>query len=168
MGVCGCGKSTVGSRLAQQLGVGFIDGDDLHPPSNVAKMASGTPLTDLDRWPWLREVGRTLREHTSTGLVVACSALRRSYRDAIRMHAPGAMFLHLHGDRDVIESRMDARRSHFMPSSLLTSQLDTLESLDKHEPGITIDINAPLNVVVHHALHALSERERSTCTPAQQ
>ncbi|MEV0083685.1 gluconokinase [Saccharopolyspora sp. NPDC050642] len=168
MGVSGCGKTTVGTRLAAELGVRFIDGDDLHPAANVEKMASGTPLTDQDRWPWLHDVGRTLRAHEATGLVLACSALRRAYRDAIRCEAPGTVFVHLDGGHDVIRSRMGARSSHFMPASLLASQLGTLEALAEHEPGFSVDIDAPIDVIVGKALHALSEPERSTWTPGQQ
>lgn len=159
MGVSGSGKSTIGARVAAELGVPFLDGDDLHPPANVTKMASGTPLTDHDRRPWLREVGRSLRGHESTGVVVACSALRRRYRSAILIEAPGVVFVHLHGGRNIIHARMVARSAHFMPASLLTSQLDALEPLGEDEPGVTIDINAPHGVVVAQVLHALSGRE---------
>lgn len=161
MGVAGCGKSSVGSRLAGRLGVPFIDGDDLHPPANVEKMASGMPLTDDDRWPWLRDVGRALRNHDSTGLVVACSALKRVYRAVIHEEAPHVVFVHLHGEYDVIHARLTARAAHFMPPSLLTSQFDALESLGDREPGFTVDVDAPLDAVVDKALVATSEQTRS-------
>src|SRR6476660_1198275 len=104
MGVSGCGKTTIGDLVARELGVRFLDGDSLHPVENVAKMASGSPLTDEDRWPWLAIVASTLANAGDGGLVLACSALKRSYRDAIRALAPGTLFLHLHGSKEVLGS----------------------------------------------------------------
>src|SRR6478752_4721773 len=123
MGVSGCGKTTIGDLVARALGVPFLDGDSLHPVENVAKMAAGTPLTDEDRWPWLARVGSELAAAGSGGLVLACSALRRSYRDAIRAQAPDTVFLHLHGSKEVLGSRLEGRTGHFMPAGLLESQL---------------------------------------------
>lgn len=140
MGVSGSGKSTVGAALAARLGTGFSDADDLHPAANVAKMHAGVPLTDDDRWPWLDAVGAELAGHAGTGLVVACSALRRGYRDRLRRHAPRALFLHLAGDRAVLAARMGHRQGHFMPLTLLDSQLDTLEPLGPDETGATLDL----------------------------
>ena len=137
MGVSGSGKSTVGTALAELLGLGFVDADDLHPASNVAKMAAGTPLTDDDRWPWLDVVGERLAE-SSTGLVIACSALRRSYRDAIRDRAPDTRFVLLTVDHDALQHRLEHRPGHFMPPSLLDSQLATLEPLEPDENGVTV------------------------------
>lgn len=155
MGPSGSGKSTVGAALARELGVPFVDADDLHPITNVDKMAAGKPLTDEDRWPWLAVVGKTVAEASGTGLVVACSALRRSYRDAIRREAPEARFVELHGTRELLQSRLGAREGHFMPASLLDSQLETLEPLSDDEPGIRIDVDASVEQIVAEAADAL-------------
>lgn len=144
MGVSGSGKSTVGEQVAELLGVPFVDGDALHPAANVAKMASGIPLTDDDRIPWLRAVGRALAETSPEGAVVACSALKRSYRDLIRSEAPDALFAELDGDRALLAARMAARPGHFMPVSLLDSQLATLEPLRPEEHGLRLDVSRPL------------------------
>ncbi|MDN4595581.1 gluconokinase [Leifsonia virtsii] len=141
MGVSGSGKSTVGEQVAELLGVPFVDGDALHPAANVAKMASGVPLTDDDRIPWLRAVGRALAETSPEGAVVACSALKRSYRDLIRSEAPDALFAELDGDRALLAARMAARPGHFMPVSLLDSQLATLEPLQPEEHGLRLDVS---------------------------
>jgi carbohydrate kinase (thermoresistant glucokinase family) len=157
LGVSGSGKTTVGTLIAEQLGVPFVDADSLHPPSNVAKMAAGIPLTDDDRWPWLAEVGETMAgaDAAGTGMVMACSALKRVYRDAIRAAAPGLRFVHLHGHRDVLEVRTASRSGHFMPPSLLDSQLDTLEMLHDDEPGIEVDIAPPIEAVVADAVERI-------------
>jgi gluconokinase len=138
MGVSGSGKSTIGSALAMDLGVPFVDADDLHPLTNVERMRAGIPLQDDDRWPWLAEVGRVIAESGDGGIVVACSALRRSYREAILKEAPATRFVLLHGSRELLLTRMGARTEHFMPASLLDSQLATLEPLGADEPGITV------------------------------
>lgn len=155
MGVSGSGKSTVGAALAEALSVPFVDGDALHPAENVAKMSAGIPLTDEDRWPWLAAVGQRLHDARPAGMVIACSALRRGYRDVIARHAPAAFFLLLEGSRDVLLRYLGHRRGHFMPVSLLDSQLATLEPLAPDEPGASIDIDAPLDIVVRRALAAL-------------
>ena len=142
MGVSGSGKSSVGLLLAKQLGVPFRDADDLHPAANVAKMAAGHPLTDADRWPWLARVGSELAAAEPNGLVIACSALKRSYRDAIRAVEPAVRFVHLSGSRDLLVSRMAGREGHFMPLSLLDSQLATLEPLHPDEPGVTVSLDS--------------------------
>jgi len=139
MGVSGSGKSTVGALVAAELGVVFVDGDALHPAANVAKMASGIPLTDADREPWLDAVGRTLADAPAEGLVVACSALKRAYRDRIRSHAPTALFAELDGTEAELAARM-VRPGHFMPPSLLASQLATLQPLQDDEPGLRLDV----------------------------
>lgn len=146
MGVSGVGKTTMGTRLAHHLGVDFLEGDSLHPPENIEKMQSGRPLTDQDREPWLDVIGQRLR--TEGSLVVACSALKRSYRDLIRRSAPSAVFIHLDGPRSVIGSRIANRRGHFMPVELLGSQLDSLEPLEADELGFTVEaIYSPEEVV---------------------
>lgn len=147
MGVSGSGKSTVGVALAARLGVPFEDGDDLHPPENVAKMARGEPLDDADRLPWLGRVGGWLAAHPDGG-VVACSALRRSYRDQIREHRPDTDFLHLHGSAELLARRQAGRSGHFMPPSLLPTQLTTLEPLDPDESGVVVDVDQPVEAIV--------------------
>ncbi|MGX5717985.1 gluconokinase, GntK/IdnK-type [Arthrobacter sp. MAHUQ-56] len=156
MGVSGCGKTTIGDLVARELGVPFIDGDALHPVENVAKMAAGTPLTDEDRWPWLAIVGRELAAAGDGGMVLACSALRRTYRDAIRKQAPDTIFLHLNGSREVLKARTEGRTGHFMPPALLDSQLATLEPLQEDERGVVVDIAAPVADVVAGALEGIA------------
>jgi gluconokinase len=154
MGVAGSGKSTIAQLLAQQLGWMNIEGDDLHPPENVAKMAAGTPLSDADREPWLRRISQRI-DHTEGHQVITCSALRRSYRDILRTADARVRFLHLTGSRDVLGSRLGARTEHFMPSSLLASQLETLEPLTPDEDGVSIDIHGTPTDIVARALQAL-------------
>ncbi|MDP3949367.1 gluconokinase [Microbacterium sp.] len=144
MGVSGCGKSTVGSALADRLRTLFRDADDLHPASNVDKMSRGIPLTDEDRSPWLAAVGEELARHRSTGLVIACSALKTVYRGILRSHAPEVFFLHLDASKQLLAERMVTRSEHFMPLSLLESQLRALEPLSADESGIKV--NADLRV----------------------
>ncbi|BDB42317.1 gluconokinase [Mycobacterium kiyosense] len=139
MGVSGSGKSTVGAVLAQRLGMPFLDADTLHPPANVAKMSAGEPLTDDDRFGWLDRVGQWLA--TQRG-VVSCSALKRRYRDQLRGHRPSVRFLHLSAPPGVIAARLAARPDHFMPATLLQSQLDTLEPLDADERGVEVDVGS--------------------------
>lgn len=147
MGVSGSGKSTIGAALAQRLGVPFVDADDLHPASNIAKMSRGEPLDDADRWPWLETIGQWLAAHPDGG-VVSCSALKRIYRDQLRGHARGLVFVHLHGDREVIERRQASRPGHFMPASLLSSQFATLEPLAPDEDGVVIDVDQSVDQIV--------------------
>ncbi|POX58188.1 gluconokinase [Streptomyces sp. Ru62] len=140
-GVAGIGKTTVARLLAQRLAVPFADGDDFHSPAHIAKMSAGTPLDDADRRPWLESIGRWLHEHdvAGTGAVVACSALKRRYRDTLRTACPDAFFLHLTADRELLASRLRRRHGHFMPGSLLDSQLATLEPLEPDERGAQLD-----------------------------
>jgi carbohydrate kinase (thermoresistant glucokinase family) len=158
MGVSGSGKTTVGRELAARLGVPFVDADDLHPASNVAKMAAGHALDDADRWPWLARVGAALAAASATGMVVACSALKRSYRAAILAEAPAAVFAELDGPRAVLLERMAARHDHFMPVSLLDSQLATLEPLGADEPGFTVSIEQPVADIVTAIAGMLGDR----------
>jgi gluconokinase len=149
MGVSGSGKSTVGAALAARLGVEFEDGDDLHPQANIAKMSAGIPLTDDDRWPWLDAVGDWLASRPAG--VVACSALRRVYRDRIRARVPSAYVVHLAGDRETIAARQAARRGHFMPPALEASQFATLEPLEADEAGVTLDVALSVDALVELA-----------------
>jgi carbohydrate kinase (thermoresistant glucokinase family) len=146
MGVSGSGKSTVGRLLAELLGADFVDADDLHPAANVAKMAAGSPLTDEDRAPWLVLVGEAIATRREAGapVVVACSALRRAYRDAITAAALGdVVFVSLDGSPELLATRIGARRAHFMPATLLVSQLQTLEPLQPDEHGFTVSVAGP-------------------------
>ncbi len=141
------GKTTVGRSLAAALGLPFIDADDLHPPANVVKMAAGVPLADDDRWPWLDVVGSEVSAKTE-GIVVACSALKKSYRDVLRSHAPEVWFAHLAPSPAVLGARLEARSDHFMPPTLLESQLDSLEALGADEAGITIAATGSIDEIV--------------------
>jgi gluconokinase len=129
MGVSGCGKTTVGRLLCERLGWRFLDADDFHPPANVAKMRSGTPLDDEDRWPWLDLLNRLLREEHSSGgsCVLACSALKQKYRDRLAAGLPAVRWVHLAGTQELIAARLQARRGHYMPPTLLQSQFAALE-----------------------------------------
>jgi gluconokinase len=149
MGVSGCGKSEVGTRLATRLGITLFEGDSVHSSENVAKMAAGKPLTDADRQGWLTLLRDRIREarETGTSLVLSCSALKRSYRDMLRQGDPDLVFVHLHGNRDVIANRMQSRPGHFMPVSLLESQLRDLEPPGEDERAIRIDIETPLDAI---------------------
>lgn len=148
MGVTGCGKSTIGALLAKQLGARFLDGDDLHPAANIAKMSSGQPLNDADRAPWLDRIGQQIAA-ADGAVIMACSALKRSYRDRIRQQAGCPVtFLLLQGSRAVIESRMALRAGHFMPTSLLDSQFATLEPFGAEEAFVTVDIDQSVAAVV--------------------
>ena len=146
MGVSGSGKSTVAGPLAGRLGWDLEEGDDLHPPANVAKMAAGHPLTDDDRWPWLAKVAECISPHTSAGRpgVITCSALERKYRDVLR--GEHVIFVYLSGTHDEIAARLATRHGHFMPASLLDSQFAALEPPGPDERSITIDINASSSV----------------------
>lgn len=144
MGVSGCGKSTVGAALAERLGGTYVDGDDLHPAENIAKMSIGTPLQDTDRWPWLDRVGEALASRQETS-IIGCSALKRTYRDRIRTNvAEPVLFIHLSGTREEIAMRMRNRPGHFMPASLLDSQFAALEPPTLGEYAVTVAIDQPL------------------------
>ena len=155
MGVSAAGKSSVASALSARLHARWIDADHLHPTSNLEKMASGVPLEDDDRWPWLDLVGARLSERDD--IVVACSALRRAYRDRLRSARPDAVFVHLTGQRAVLAARAAARDDHFMPATLLDSQLSTLEPLASDEWGVMVDVDSPLTEVVDRAAEWLAK-----------
>jgi carbohydrate kinase (thermoresistant glucokinase family) len=158
MGVSGCGKTTLAQALAQDLGLDMLDGDDLHLPQSVAKMRSGQPLEDADRWPWLDRVGRSLSDlATGCSRVIACSALKRIYRDRLRDLAPGVRFVFLDGDERVIRQRMDRRAGHYMPPGLLASQLQTLERPQADEVDVlTLDLALTVVQLVERVRLALA------------
>lgn len=169
MRVSGAGKSTVGAALAARLGAPFIDADSLHPPVNVQKMAAGIPLTDEDRWPWLELVGAALSADSPNGIVVACSALKRAYRDAIRAMAPSTAFVLLNVATPVLQVRMTLRPEHFMPASLLTSQLETLEPLEVDEFGLVLDSDEGIEATAERICVELSSLNHTpAATSAQQ
>ncbi len=157
MGVSGVGKTSVADEIVERTGWAFVEGDDLHPEANRAKMTAGIALDDDDRWPWLRRVAAWIGEQEAAGTsaVVTCSALKRSYRDLLRDGHPSVRFVHLLAPPDLIKSRVDARRGHYMPPSLLASQLATLEPLGADEPGIGVDTSGEPADVAERALREL-------------
>lgn len=157
MGVSGCGKSTLGALLGETLSVPFIEGDRLHPSANVAKMAAGVPLTDEDRAGWLDAVAAELAAADRGGAVVSCSALKRDYRDRLRRAAPDLRWVHLHGPREVLAQRLAGRRGHYMPPSLLDSQLQTLQPPGDDEGAIRLDIHVPVTQLLRLALQSLQD-----------
>ncbi|MEV7342432.1 gluconokinase [Streptomyces sp. NPDC093544] len=157
MGVAGTGKTTIGPLLAARLGVPYAEGDDFHPPANIAKMSAGTPLTDDDRWPWLDAIGRWADGRAGLGGVVSSSALKRAYRDRLRASAPGVVFVHLTGDRALIEDRMSHRQGHFMPTALLDSQFATLQPLESDEAGVAVEVSGDPGEIAERAVAALSD-----------
>ncbi|MEU3935184.1 gluconokinase [Streptomyces sp. NPDC029044] len=157
MGVAGTGKTTIGPLLAARLGVPYAEGDDFHPPANITKMSAGTPLTDEDRLPWLDAIGEWAHGRAGLGGVVSCSALKRSYRDRLRAAAPGVVFVHLTGDRALIEDRMSHRQGHFMPTALLDSQFATLQPLAADEAGVGVDVAGGPEEITERAAHALRD-----------
>ncbi|HEY5303420.1 MAG TPA: gluconokinase [Acidimicrobiales bacterium] len=162
LGVSGSGKTTVGRELAEHLGYEFSDADDLHSAANIEKMASGHPLTDDDRLPWLNTVGQHVvdTERQARGIVVACSALKRCYRDILRHYDPASFFVHLDGSFELISSRIAARTHHFMPPSLLSSQFATLEVLGSDELGVTINIDEDPPDIVDQILTSMPGADR--------
>ncbi|WP_435201889.1 gluconokinase [Janibacter sp. GS2] len=151
MGVSGSGKTTVAEGVVARTGWIFAEADAFHPQANIDKMASGTPLTDEDRWPWLRDLAAWMAEHGAKGenTVITCSALKRVYRDVLREDVAAlegehrVVFAHLDGSAEVLAARLEGRRGHFMPASLLQSQIDTLEDLDPDEDGVRLDLTEP-------------------------
>jgi carbohydrate kinase (thermoresistant glucokinase family) len=165
MGVSGCGKSTVGAALAHALGWPFLDADDFHPPANVAKMAAGTPLTDDDRWPWLDRIVDALRQTTaaaSGNAVLACSALRESYRERLAL-AGVIRFVHLRGDHAIIAQRLAQRRHRYMPATLLASQFATLEvPRDAIEIAVDQTVDAQVAAIIAALAHTTTDRGRAS------
>ena len=165
MGPTGCGKTTVGRLLAQRLGWPFLDGDDFHPPANVAKMHGGIPLDDGDRRPWLAALRREIETHLRSGqsAVLACSALKRTYRDLLGVDQQTVKTVYLRGTFDLLQARLADRVGHFMPPELLRSQLDTLEVPDG---GLAVDIDAPPEAIVERITAALTGMFGSESPPA--
>lgn len=160
MGVSGCGKTAVGTAIAERLGVEFIEGDRLHPEANIAKMSKGIPLTDEDRFPWLDRIGIEMAAALERGesVVVSCSSLKRDYRDRLRRHARGRLtFIFLDGTREVLAARLAGRSGHFMPASLLESQFAALEAPAGEEGVITVDIAGTQAQVIETALAELGK-----------
>jgi len=164
MGVSGVGKSTVAKGLSTVLGWTYAEGDAFHSAANVAKMASGHPLTDEDRWPWLRAIGAWMDEQIAAGepSVVTCSALRRAYRDLLDGGRPQVCFLHLEAGEDLVAGRISHRTDHYMPASLLQSQYDTLEPLEDDEPGVSVSVDGTAPEVLRRAIDALGLADAPT------
>ncbi|MGO4598978.1 gluconokinase [Terrabacter sp. 2RAF25] len=161
MGVSGSGKTTVAKGISTVMRWEFAEGDAFHSEANVAKMASGRPLTDDDRWPWLESIGDWIsgKEAAGESAVVTCSALRRVYRDLLRRGRPHVRFLHMEAPSEVIQDRMEHRPGHYMPPSLLPSQLATLEPLEPDEPGVNVVNEGSAAEVLDRALRALDLRK---------
>lgn len=155
MGPAGCGKSTLAAALSRALGWRFLEGDELHPAANVAKMAAGVPLTDQDRAPFLAAVGEAIARERASGVVAACSALKRGYRDLLRSRAGPVVFVLPWLDREPLLARLEARQWHFMPASLLDSQLADLEPPEPDEEAVVLNGAAPLDRQVAAAIEAL-------------
>lgn len=161
MGVSGCGKSAVGSRLAELLNAHYAEGDQFHSKANIEKMRSGTPLNDDDRWPWLNAIAKAIDDWRTQGhdAVVACSALKRAYRKILASGYDDVTFVHLKGSMELIASRMAKRKHEYMPATLLQSQFDTLEPPDeKTENAIAVDITPPPEAIVATVLDRLREK----------
>ena len=150
MGVSGSGKTTIGRALAHELGAEFLEGDKFHPAANIAKMSRGEPLDDADRWPWLDRMAEELAQAKAAGrsVVLASSALKRSYRDRLRRGAPDLRVIYLKGGKDLIRGRMQARTQHFMPPGLLDSQFAALEEPGPDESPVVIDVTPPLEILM--------------------
>ncbi|ANS83970.1 Gluconokinase [Vibrio scophthalmi] len=163
MGVCACGKSTIGEQLAQKLGRKFIDGDDLHPRANIQKMASGQPLNDDDRKPWLeriRDASYSLESKNEHGIIV-CSALKKKYRDQIREGNENVTFLFLDGNKELIMDRMRQRQGHFMKENMVNSQFETLERPDAEPQTIVVGIDCSIEEIVDNAAQQLIAQQEA-------
>jgi gluconokinase len=160
MGVSGCGKSTLGAALAASRGVPYVEGDALHPPRNIERMRAGIALTDEDRQGWLQALAAVLRDAHGAGhgVVVSCSALKRRYRDTLRAGAPDVAFVHLHGTHAQLAQRLAARQGHYMPASLLQSQLEALEMPAADESAVTLDLGEPVDRLLVQATQWLERR----------
>jgi carbohydrate kinase (thermoresistant glucokinase family) len=158
MGVSGSGKTTIGERLAARIGWRYEDADTFHPAANVAKMSAGQPLTDDDRWPWLRAIADEIDRASAAGepVVIGCSALRRVYRDILVHGRSDIRIIYLQGTQALIADRLDARKGHFMPPGLLASQFGTLEPPAPDEHAVTVSIDAPADTIVDDILKQLS------------
>lgn len=164
MGVSGSGKTTVAEGIVGRTGWVFAEADAFHPQANIDKMASGTPLTDEDRWPWLRDLAAWMAEHGAKGedTVITCSALKRGYRDVLREDVAAlgegrrVVFAHLDGSAEVIAGRLKGRKGHFMPASLLQSQIDTLEDLEPGEGGVHLDLTATPRELIDQVMRSVA------------
>lgn len=164
MGVSGSGKTTVAEGVVERTGWVFAEADAFHPQANIDKMASGTPLTDEDRWPWLRDLGAWMAQHGAKGedTVITCSALKRAYRDILTEGVADlegrhrVVFAHLDGSAEVIAARLEGRKGHFMPASLLQSQIDTLEDLEPDEDGVRLDLTASPEELVDRVMRSVA------------
>jgi gluconokinase len=157
MGVSGSGKTTIGEMLAARIGWRYEDADSFHPAANVTKMSAGQPLTDDDRWPWLRAIADEIDRANAAGerVVIGCSALRRAYRDVLVHGRSDIRIVYLDGTQDLIADRLGQRKGHFMPPGLLTSQFGTLEPPTPDEHAVTVSIDAPVETVVENVLRQL-------------
>src|SRR5258708_7407362 len=167
MGVSGSGKSTIGEKLAERLGWIYEDGDRFHPANNVAKMSAGQPLTDEDRWPWLQAIANEIDRICAAGqhAVIACSALKRAYRDILVHGRKDVRIICLRGSQELIASRLALRKNHFMPPGLLASQFKTLEPPDESENAVTVSIDAPVEKIVDDIIRQLRQNPADDTAP---
>ena len=167
MGVSGSGKSTIADKLAERLDWTYEDGDRFHPASNVAKMSAGQPLTDDDRWPWLRAIAEEIDRVCEAGeqAVIACSALKRAYRDILVHGKNDVRIVYLNGTQQLIADRLSQRKGHFMPPGLLASQFKTLEPPEQNENPVTVSVDASVDAIVDNIIHQLGLHPAGTSEP---